>query len=456
MSPKNIRDSYGGDFFDRINRLSDNVHPAIIALGLIFLIIMIGLALFGKKKALIWVLIVSLVFSGSEFVAMDSASTICRWTTILLLALTWFRNCSIPGVAWLCYAVYLAISCVFIGRSENPSFSIQSAGLSMAVALAAASCVQLFHDRRDARGLCIAFVVAGSIWAGVMLLSIPRLFGGGLYASRFSGGTVSAPLFTITGGMLLLFVIWLAINAYQRWLRIYCIGLAIVIFLGLLISGQRAGTFGAIIGCGVLLLRGGIKQKLAIAAVLAMGIITGSIILQNNPRHLDFITQRYTSMDSTGRTKVWTAGLEECMQSPILGRGSGSATIQFIPLGPDIEIVGYHNAFISAWYDSGFFGLVFFVASIGFAIFRLFRLQRMRSDPEIRQMSRLFLAILISLSTIGMVENSFYSASTIATIVFVISLVSPSGLERLAGLVRNSRRRNFQYARSSAWIGVKP
>ena len=141
------------------------------------------------------------------------------------------------------------------------SWAMQKTGLMFAIAiLMGAAIADQIRSPKDIR------VLLGIILAGAGLYVVLGLTAlGGLRGGRFAGVTTGAPLFVMTGGLLLPVALWGALTTEHKAKRTYCIAVGILILLLCVISGQRTGTFAGFIACTPLAIaRFGIKKVLLV------------------------------------------------------------------------------------------------------------------------------------------------------------------------------------------------
>jgi O-antigen ligase len=74
---------------------------------------------------------------------------------------------------------------------------------------------------------------------------------------------------------------------------------------------------------------------------------------------LKFDLSSFQSIDTQGRRNLWTLTWNEALETPIIGKGSGSASQLILSAYPPLEHP--HNDFLRVFHDLGFIGLLTFV-----------------------------------------------------------------------------------------------
>lgn len=117
-------------------------------------------------------------------------------------------------------------------------------------------------------------------------------------------------------------------------------GLAAVLFCGILITGSRGGVVAAIVATGVLLLTSG-RGRVSIRIVMALGALMVVVFLAAPPALKDHLTATH----STGRTSLWSLGVEACETYCLMGSGYGTFPAVYAEtFRSSPQASGYHSA----------------------------------------------------------------------------------------------------------------
>lgn len=387
--------------------------PAGIAVVVLGLLLLLALGLFGRRRELMFLLIMAATFSGAMWSAVDSGSTVIRWVILVILALNVFRLRVYPGTPLVLLLSYVFLGIGFITFSEELAWSIQTGGLLLLTVLTGVALADTMHVRADVRRVLYIFLASASAWFVIAVITLPQLMaakGGG----RFSGAITSAPLFVNTGGVLLIISVWATLCSRKNWLRFACGCLAMALVVLLFVSGQRTGTLAGLIGCTPLLFRKKVSNLVLMVALMGVVALAGVRLATANKSQVEFLKKRYLSTSTTGRTKIWKDAITEIIKSPIIGRGHGSDRSFAVKYHRPT-----HNVFLAVWYNTGIVGLLLYVSAYAAAAIQCLRLIRGGRDQEIRDLARVTLGMCMALGAMGMTET-LASPSNFATITHAI------------------------------------
>ncbi len=406
----------GSDLFGRMAELSQTGSGTAVMFGGIIVIVLLLLAALNRRIILLAIFVVALMFSGHPLEALDAGSTLLRWTVMVFLGGTLVFGISNPGLPAILLSLFSIMAIMGAFNVPIPSYGIQRAGLMLVMtgpmAVAVANTIQ---TRDDIRRIITLFVIAAIAYIIMSLIALPSI----REAGRFGGmaGGESAPLYVLTGGALLPFVLFFSLRA-KNSRRILGLFLTISIFGFLLLSGQRTGTFAGMIACIPLLSRFGIRRMMK--SILILILLTGVclLIVSILPRQSEFITERFFSTDLTERDIDYHRGLELALNNPFTGMGFGSQT--------------FHNAYLFAWVTAGPIGLGLFslayIVLAGQSIVLFFKAR----DDETRDMARLFIGFSLGFIAAGFFEGAICSPSNVASTSCVLISIMSTRLLRIS------------------------
>ena len=389
------------DLFGRLQTLFESAGTLGIAAVITAAVGGFYFATTADRRWLILAYCVCLMFSGHLIQAIDSGATLLRWMLILCLALSVNRGFRNAGVMSIMLGAYWCVALLSVAWSKNPMLGLQLSVLSVMLTIPMAMTISdELADRNELDSFPRYMNWCSLIYIFNSLLLLSELRG-----ARFSGSTTSAPLFVITGGILMPCLLWGVLRSRNIVLRnLHIVAFATVFFLGLL-SGQRTGFFAGVLGCTPLLLRF-FSERVGyfVLAMLAI-VLSGIVVIQFFPEQAEFIQQRYFEKGLNAREDRWSRGMEAIAENPILGHGAGSHTkVGF----------GMHNAFMQEWYNGGVLGVVLFFGSFVYGLYKSVEFSLDRSlPPEPVNLARLCLGLLIVVVSTAFFESKLSSPSNI-------------------------------------------
>lgn len=387
----------------------------------VFLLALALMTAMRLRMSLLACYLLLLMFSGFAVESIDAGSTLLRWLVMFLIAATCFAGVGSPGGPALMLGLYAVVGGVTAPIAPSSSLAIQRSGLLLIIALPMAAAVaDRLRTMEDVLQLLKVFIVAGGLYVVLGLLTLPSLTAG----ERFAGVTTSAPLFVLTGGLLLPVALWGALQPGIRQWRVYCVFIAVCTGMLCLISGQRTGTLAGFIGCLPLLARFGVRKVLISLLLLAVGLGLVYAVLSAMPAQEEFVRRRFFSADTTGRVERWTTALSLCLQRPFLGHGAASSA--------DAGF-GFHNAYLVTWYELGVVGVLLFAGAFLWMAFRAARLILHRADRRISDIARLLLGVTLANMAAAFFESKLISPSNIAIFTAVVTSAVLVRLGHLAG-----------------------
>jgi len=399
------------DLPGRIAGFIDKAGPLGLVVGGLFILVLFLLAVLGKRTALLGIYLLLLMFSGFAVEAVDAGSTLMRWLVMFLIAMTCYAGARSPGAPAVMLGVYAILGIMMSPLAPSTSWAIQQSTLLLVISIpmAAAAAHQL-RTMDDIVKLLKLFIVAGGLYVILGLVTLPSLAGG----ARFAGAGTSAPLFVLTGGLLLPVALWGAMQKGIRQWRVYCAVIAVCTGMLCLISGQRTGTLAGFIGCLPLLARFGMKKLMIGLLLLAVGLALVYGVLQAMPDQAAFVERRFTSIDTTGRLEAWATALAMCLRSPFIGHGVGSSA------EPGF---GFHNVYLISWFEVGLVGLILYAGALVWMAFRATGLVLQRFNREASDVARLILGLTLAGMAAAFFESKLASPSNIAMFVTIVSSV---------------------------------
>ncbi|MGD9645980.1 MAG: O-antigen ligase family protein [Pirellulales bacterium] len=433
------------DLFGRLKTLLEEVPPHFLMLGLVLVLVVLALGLFGRRRELLFLLITSAMLSGAMWKGIDTGSTLFRWILLALLAANVLRMHTYFGLPMLLFLMYVFLGFGLIAFSSVFMWSLQTGGLFLITSLAAVALADEMKDVKGVRRILIFYLIGTLVWIFLGATSLNRLVAAkeAQEIGRFSGAIVSVVVFATVGGLMLPISVWAALNdRFSMVVRLLTGLMAMFIVVMLFSSGERSGTFAGILGTVPILARKRIAGlAFVVGAVVVLGL-AGMQLGRVNQKQWKYRLERFTSTDLTGRNQIWSDAVYECMQKPWMGHGLGSdREFALKYLRPT------HNAYLSAWYTHGIFGLLLYIGAIVAAMWQsLIVMWRGRTQEE-RDIGRVLLGVLIVEAAIGMFDT-FSSPSNFATITMVLVFVMVGRMSALikAPLPSTAHAGNYYWA----------
>ena len=414
-----------GDFFQK---------AGVVGMSAIILILLIlaVLALLNKRTALLYVCLASMMFSGAApTVGVAEGAVLLRWIVMVLVALTAVQSATSPGLPLIMLGGMAVYGVITSPLSPSLGYSLQMGVLLFIVTVPfAAAVARHLRTLEDVHGLLRMYLAAAGLLVFLGLLKLPELVRADVdTVGHRLGGMTSTVVFVLQGGIMLPICLWGATQPrLHRW-RTYCFVVALSIIVLSLISGTRTGTFAGFVGCLPLLSRVGFKKvfvgvgMIVLAALLFYAL--ASLVPERSSRLLDRYVHNIVGGDyTTGRYRLWSMALGNCIQDPFIGHGLGTEITQ-----------GYisHNAYLKAWWELGLGGVLLFMGAYAIMGVQALRLMLSHYSQEIRDLGRVMFGVLLTLTSAGFFEGKLLSPSNVT--IFTTALLGVM-LVRTSTLVR--------------------
>jgi|MudIll2142460700_1097286.scaffolds.fasta_scaffold04058_3 hypothetical protein len=397
----------------------------VIALSIVGAVLFF-IALSKRIHILTFMLVLSASLVGSTIPLVNNIAALVRWISLFLLLIVVVARWKFKvSLRLLPFWGYVFLGLVFLLDAISLDWQLQRGILLLVVAVT----IPFAYGGETYRSLKSSLVLislAATIYSLLNFISLPSHLS---EATRFSGYSEVAASFAMVLGGLLPFTFWGLWKANDRAIRIACGSGFLFGLITLLFSGQRAGAVGGAIGLTPLLLM--LLQQKNIGkfvSVVTLASLLGYILVQQSSGDwADFLWMRY-SVDHglSGREWIWREALSEIHDNPLLGRGIGAA---------ETVIQGsFHNAYLEIWFNTGLVGLLLFLTSQVYFIYRILYLKRVSEDPETRSILALALGYMMGFVAMCMVESPAAGASNLNLMLYIFLgvVVSSNQLVNLA------------------------
>jgi O-antigen ligase len=146
--------------------------------------------------------------------------------------------------------------------------------------------------------------------------------------------------------------------------------------------------------------------------LILAALLIGLLFEQSSSGRRDFLVSRYSiDYGLSGRDWIWEMAMSRIAEDPFLGRGMGATDV--------VSNYSFHNTYLEVWFYTGLLGLVLFVGSQLYFLFRIIHLSRMTKDAEIRSVLALALGYMLGFVALCMVESAGAGASNINVILYI-------------------------------------
>ena len=231
---------------------------------------------------------------------------------------------------------------------------------------------ELSLGERERLLLMQAFVVGCFVLCGILIQAYlsGQVVEGYRYVPSYLNPNDAADIIAAGVAMALL-IVGSHTGRLKLWLNVAFLPLA---FLGVILTASRSGFFLtclAAVGILFVIRRTRLAYRLAWLVVL-LGVfsgvffgLTGNQKLSLNLERLTFGSATYSLGTLTGRTTIWSAGVELFKEHPLVGEGAGTfATAVQSGLG---QAAAAHDLFVEVAVESGIVGLILVIGVLAAA-----------------------------------------------------------------------------------------
>jgi len=373
--------------------------------------LLLFLPLHENPYMIMLLLSLSAAFVGSTIPAVDNISALLRWLSILLLfGFGVLRKRMSVSLGLLFFWGYILFGLIFLFRAISFNWQFQRSLLLLIVAVA----IPLAYSNETYKSLKLSLVaisIVAAIFALVNFLPLITHLG---EAVRFSGYSKKAPEFAMSLGAMLPFTFWGLWEVKHKGIQVVCASGFFAGLVSLILSGQRTGTIVGLLGLFPLLLARGRSKNLRWFLLVGIPplLLAYTLIQFPSVERMNFLLGRY-SLDSglSDRGLIWQNSFSEINENPLMGRGIGAAE--------NVQSDSFHNSYLEVWFNTGLWGLVFFLASQMYFLYRIFLLGRVSKEPEITAALALALGYMIGFIFMCFFESAGAGASNINVLLFL-------------------------------------
>ncbi len=362
--------------------------------------------------------------------SVSRAAWFLRVLCVCLLVVNGLTKFTLPRWPSFAMLTYVMFGLIFSLFSPAPTWSLQLGTLLFVTVLGFSLGLTSYLDSPEkVTSLIRMLLVSGVLWAIISVVFMGDFIAGDALRFR-GGGETKATGYADWGALLMPISVWATLqkgSGYWRLAGVFCV---LVIPICLFLSGTKTAIVLAVIGCGPLLLRKDAGQAWKTWAIVGtLGVITAFFaITLLKGRDTSFLVSRLTNVNVNSRQELWQAGLNQCLQNPILGSGIGSAEV----VNTQIFGHGYHNAYLTIWYNTGIIGTLLVSFAIVAQTLRAWWLVKVLKNTILGDAARLILGLILAELALGFVESSFSGAGTNSLALLMTTFVLADSLPRLA------------------------
>ena len=356
------------------------------------------------------VLMAGLVSSTIPIISNIAALT--RWLLLpLLLAVGLiFSRIKVPTNILMFWG-YVFLGFVSLFRADYFIWQFQRSIL-LIVAVVAVPFAYSAKDLKTYKLSLVWIALAACVYSFINFIALPSSLND---PARYAGFTKAAPAMAATLGGLLPFTLWGLAMADGKWTKRIC-GLGFLAgTVTLVFSAQRAGTVAGVVGLIPLLLTTFNQRKAALRTFLLLLLLGAAgyfLVMLSSPERITFLLNRYTlNAGLSDREYLWQRALAEIALNPFVGNGTGAAE-NFIS-------ASFHNAYLEVWYNAGILGLIFFLVSQAYFLYRILYLGLKGHDRDLISISALSLGYLMGFVVLCLVESIGAGASNMNLILYL-------------------------------------
>jgi hypothetical protein len=266
---------------------------------------------------------------------------------VVLVALVRMRASRNRWLALGYFLLLLPSAALTIGALDSADETRQVLSFNLSGPLTLMLCIIFFSNVRleaaDLRKVFWSLIgpVIGIATIAVLSTAAVRDLEFGRQSNHITAGGFGPNQVSSMLGLAALFAILMVLDRTLRWrIRILLLGIAGVLAIQSALTFSRAGVLMAmcsIVAASVFLLQNGRARVTIVVVGLVLGLVGNYVVA---PRLEEFthgqIGERYSSLDSDGRTKIASLDLQIFADNPLLGVGPGAAT--------ELRIEGRHIA----------------------------------------------------------------------------------------------------------------
>ncbi|SDC38513.1 O-antigen ligase [Geodermatophilus telluris] len=347
-----------------------------------------------------------LSFGAGPFSSASSLLGLLLGVALLTQLITTRRSSPRLSLAIPVWLAFLALCGLSVFWSISPSVTVKAVAVFASLVLLFFALALTRFDRASLRRFESALLVGGILvvcYGAAQLLflgGLPSLdgksarLGNDLLDPNNQAAALLLPLALAAGRSL----------AGERTWRLLHGAAALVLVGGILMTGSRGGLLASVVVVSAVLLLGAGSRLTRATLGAAAGVVL-AVVLILQPAGIGQ-RQVQDTLDSSGRTDIWTVGLHACQVYCLTGAGWGGFPVVYreqlvaVPearFSPRGTMYQPHNIFLLALVEAGVLGLVLVALGLGVALVSALRLPRdMRGPPAAAMLGTLVSSFFLS------------------------------------------------------------
>jgi O-antigen ligase len=269
-----------------------------------------------------------------------------------------------PSLFLVVAALFVSWSAVTFFWSIAPSVTLVRINTYAQLAVLAWLVHQVVRDDRDLDFLWQAFVLGAYVMIGA---GIAAFLGGERTGYRDVGG-FNPNGFSIMAALAIPMAWGLTLRRSHGWLHMVNLVYPLFAIAAVVLAASRGGLLTALVALVIIPMTMGhlrLLPRVVVALALAGLVwVAAALVPTTFPelqRNIDRLAETDTELAGgtlTGRTVIWSAGIDVLRTSPLVGVGAGGFGSAMQPILGSVR--GAHNAFITVVVETGLVGLSFF------------------------------------------------------------------------------------------------
>jgi probable O-glycosylation ligase (exosortase A-associated) len=200
---------------------------------------------------------------------------------------------------------------------------------------------------------------------------------GGVRFTRGVGGMIGDNNdFALALNLALPVLVYLSWDLEKKWLRLLCLGLAVMNGVTVIFTHSRGG-FLSLAALTLYLILQSRRKFMALGLVLALGIGGSFVVPQSFYERMGSIANFREDGSAMGRLNAWQASIAMANDFPVFGVGLDNFLFEFLYYAPDPEDMHVaHNTWFQVLAETGYTGLALYLGLFGCTAWTLWRAQR--------------------------------------------------------------------------------
>jgi len=400
----------------------------IMLIGSLFALCTFSYLLVAKKRVFICLAVSAFGLSEVIMPWLNTIAFTIRYVSIVILICIGImglrgiilRGADVIELFGITYLIWIVINFIVNGASPGSLAMLPiQFGLFLGIIIGLRSIITNNSDVKDLYTVLGCLGVAFTVFhfLAFWLADEPML------AGRFRSVYPLPTNFANGYALLLISMLWLALEEDRMWLRTGLLLLSGVGVIMIILSGTRNSVFMVILSFAVLTLVGKYRISLLVILILTiLGIIISVAFLELEI--FNSASERLARFNLQNRIELWRISWNFISERPILGYGMGNVLDVMRRSMPKWTVLNTHNAYLGIWMQLGIVGLAG-ILGIYFVCFLrgLKMLLSSRVPMPIKRVLVLPVIILFVLFLSGFFEENLTSRGSLQQILWGLAVL---------------------------------